>query len=88
MIEHDVTWLTVVISVDNLSDRASRQRLHHRLYVEPHQHQLLGYSSTRHYRQSCCCCRRWLAGFGVVVDAVGYCAFFVGTALDRRPVPY
>ena len=85
MIGHDVTWLTVVISVDNLSAGIASSVFI--AYMSSLTN--ISYSATQYALLSSIMLLlpKWLAGFsGVAVDAVGYRAFFVGTALIGVPV--
>ena len=82
---HDVTWLTVVISIDNLSAGIASSVFI--AYMSSLTN--ISYSATQYAILSSMMLLlpKWLAGFsGVAVDAIGYRAFFIGTALIGVPV--
>ena len=82
---HDVTSLIAVIAADNLSSgMASAAFIAYLSGLTNVQ-----YSATQYalFSSMMLLAPKWLAGFsGVVVDAVGYSAFFTGTALLGLPV--
>ncbi|MFO1342990.1 MAG: MFS transporter [Burkholderiales bacterium] len=82
---HDLTWLTVVISIDNLSAGIASSTFI--AYMSSLTN--ISYSATQYALLSSIMLLfpKWLAGFsGVAVDAVGYHTFFIGTALIGVPV--
>ncbi|MCC7068316.1 MAG: MFS transporter [Burkholderiales bacterium] len=82
---HDVTWLTVVISIDNLSAGIASSAFI--AYMSSLTN--ISYSATQYALLSSMMLLlpKWLAGFsGVAVDALGYRSFFTGTALLGVPV--
>lgn len=82
---HDVTGLTVVISIDNLSAGIASSAFI--AYMSSLTN--ISYSATQYALLSSMMLLlpKWLAGFsGVAVDAVGYNVFFIGTALIGVPV--
>ncbi|HQD66748.1 MAG TPA: MFS transporter, partial [Casimicrobium huifangae] len=82
---HDLTWLTVVISIDNLSAGIASSTFI--AYMSSLTN--ISYSATQYALLSSIMLLfpKWLAGFsGVAVDAVGYHTFFIGTALIGLPV--
>jgi PAT family beta-lactamase induction signal transducer AmpG len=82
---HDVTGLTAVISLDNLSGGIASSAFI--AYMSSLTN--INYSATQYALLSSMMLLlpKWLAGFsGVAVDAVGYNAFFMGTALIGVPV--
>jgi PAT family beta-lactamase induction signal transducer AmpG len=82
---HDVTALTVVISVDNLSSGIASSAFI--AYMSGLTN--ISYSATQYALLSSMMLLlpKWLAGFsGLAVDAVGYNVFFIGTALIGVPV--
>jgi MFS transporter, PAT family, beta-lactamase induction signal transducer AmpG len=82
---HDVTALTVVISIDNLSAGIASSAFI--AYMSSLTN--ISYSATQYALLSSMMLLlpKWLAGFsGVAVDAVGYHTFFIGTALIGVPV--
>ena len=82
---HDVTGLTVVISIDNLSGGIASSAFI--AYMSSLTN--INYSATQYALLSSMMLLlpKWLAGFsGVAVDAVGYNVFFIGTALIGVPV--
>ena len=82
---HDVTALTAVISIDNLSGGIASSAFIGYMSSLTN----INYSATQYALLSSMMLLlpKWLAGFsGVVVDAVGYNAFFIGTALIGVPV--
>jgi MFS transporter, PAT family, beta-lactamase induction signal transducer AmpG len=82
---HDVTALTVVISIDNLSSGIASTAFI--AYMSSLTN--ISYSATQYALLSSMMLLfpKWLAGFsGVAVNAVGYPSFFVGTALLGVPV--
>jgi len=82
---HDVTSLTVVISIDNLSAGIASSAFI--AYMSSLTN--ISYSATQYALLSSMMLLlpKWLAGFsGVAVDAVGYHTFFIGTALIGVPV--
>jgi PAT family beta-lactamase induction signal transducer AmpG len=82
---HDVTSLIAVIAADNLSSgMASAAFIAYLSSLTNVQ-----YSATQYalFSSMMLLAPKWLAGFsGVAVDAVGYPAFFIGTALLGVPV--
>ncbi len=82
---HDVTALTLVISIDNLSSGIASTAFI--AYMSSLTN--ISYSATQYALLSSMMLLfpKWLAGFsGVAVNAVGYPSFFVGTALLGVPV--
>jgi MFS transporter, PAT family, beta-lactamase induction signal transducer AmpG len=82
---HDVTALTLVISVDNLSSGIASTAFI--AYMSSLTN--ISYSATQYALLSSMMLLlpKWIAGFsGVAVNAVGYPTFFVGTALLGVPV--
>ena len=82
---HDVTALTAVISIDNLSGGIASSAFIGYMSSLTN----INYSATQYALLSSMMLLlpKWLAGFsGVAVDAVGYNAFFIGTALIGVPV--
>jgi PAT family beta-lactamase induction signal transducer AmpG len=82
---HDITALTVVISVDNLASGIASSAFI--AYMSSLTN--ISYSATQYALLSSMMLLlpKWLAGFsGVAVDAVGYNVFFIGTALIGMPV--
>ena len=82
---HDVTGLTAVISIDNLSGGIASSAFI--AYMSSLTN--INYSATQYALLSSMMLLlpKWLAGFsGVAVDAVGYNVFFMGTALIGVPV--
>ena len=82
---HDVTALIAVISTDNLSGGIASAAFIAYLSGLTN----VQYSATQYalFSSMMLLAPKWLAGFsGVVVDAVGYPTFFVGTALLGVPV--
>ncbi|MGL5005506.1 MAG: AmpG family muropeptide MFS transporter [Casimicrobium sp.] len=82
---HDLTALTVVISIDNLSQGIASTAFI--AYMSSLTN--ISYSATQYALLSSMMLLfpKWLAGFsGVAVNAVGYPSFFVGTALLGVPV--
>ena len=82
---HDVTGLTAVISIDNLSGGIASSAFI--AYMSSLVN--INYSATQYALMSSMMLLlpKWLAGFsGVAVDAVGYNVFFIGTALIGVPV--
>lgn len=82
---HDVTALTLVISVDNLASGIASSAFI--AYMSSLTN--ISYSATQYALLSSMMLLlpKWLAGFsGVAVDAVGYNAFFIGTAVIGLPV--
>jgi MFS transporter, PAT family, beta-lactamase induction signal transducer AmpG len=82
---HDVTALTVVISIDNLSSGIASTAFI--AYMSSLTN--ISYSATQYALLSSMMLLfpKWLAGFsGVAVNAVGYPSFFIGTALLGVPV--
>ena len=82
---HDVTALIAVISTDNLSGGIASAAFIAYLSGLTN----VQYSATQYalFSSMMLLAPKWLAGFsGVVVDAVGYPSFFVGTALLGVPV--
>jgi PAT family beta-lactamase induction signal transducer AmpG len=82
---HDVTALTLVISIDNLSSGIAATSFI--AYMSSLTN--ISYSASQYALLSSMMLLlpKWLAGFsGVAVDAVGYHSFFIGTALIGVPV--
>jgi len=82
---HDVTGLTAVISLDNLSGGIASSAFI--AYMSSLTN--INYSATQYALLSSMMLLlpKWLAGFsGVAVDAVGYNVFFMSTALMGVPV--
>lgn len=82
---HDVTALTMVISIDNLSSGIAATSFI--AYMSSLTN--ISYSASQYALLSSMMLLlpKWLAGFsGVAVDAVGYHSFFIGTALIGVPV--
>lgn len=84
-IGHDTTWLTLVISVDNLSAGLATAAFVAFLSSLTN----VSYSATQYalFSSVMLLLPKFVAGFsGLAVDAVGYPAFFIGTALLGVPV--
>ncbi len=82
---HDVTALTVVISIDNLSSGIASTAFI--AYMSSLTN--ISYSATQYALLSSMMLLlpKWIAGFsGVAVNAVGYPSFFIGTAMLGVPV--
>ena len=82
---HDVTALTLVISIDNLASGIAASAFI--AYMSSLTN--INYSATQYALMSSMMLLlpKWLAGFsGVAVDAIGYNVFFIGTALIGVPV--
>ena len=82
---HDVTALTLVISIDNLSSGIAATSFI--AYMSSLTN--ISYSASQYAMLSSMMLLlpKWLAGFsGVAVDAVGYHKFFIGTAIIGVPV--
>jgi MFS transporter, PAT family, beta-lactamase induction signal transducer AmpG len=82
---HDVTALTLVISIDNLSSGIAATSFI--AYMSSLTN--ISYSASQYALLSSMMLLlpKWLAGFsGVAVDAVGYHTFFIGTAVIGIPV--
>jgi MFS transporter, PAT family, beta-lactamase induction signal transducer AmpG len=82
---HDVTALIAVVSADNLSGGIASAAFIAYLSGLTN----VQYSATQYalFSSMMLLAPKWLAGFsGVAVDAVGYPAFFAGTALLGLPV--
>ena len=82
---HDVTALTLVISIDNLASGIAASAFI--AYMSSLTN--INYSATQYALMSSMMLLlpKWVAGFsGVAVDAVGYNVFFIGTALIGVPV--
>jgi PAT family beta-lactamase induction signal transducer AmpG len=82
---HDVTALTLVISIDNLSSGIAATSFI--AYMSSLTN--INYTASQYAMLSSMMLLlpKWLAGFsGVAVDAVGYHAFFIGTAVIGVPV--
>jgi PAT family beta-lactamase induction signal transducer AmpG len=82
---HDVVALTAVVSADNLSSGIASAAFIAYLSSLTN----VQYSATQYalFSSMMLLAPKWLAGFsGVVVDAVGYASFFVGTAVLGVPV--
>jgi len=82
---HDVTALIAVVSADNLSSGIASAAFIAYLSSLTN----VQYSATQYalFSSMMLLAPKWLAGYsGVAVDAVGYPAFFTGTALLGLPV--
>jgi PAT family beta-lactamase induction signal transducer AmpG len=82
---HDLTWLIIVISADNLSSGIASSAFIAYLSSLTN----IAYSATQYavFSSLMLLLPKFIAGFsGAFVDAYGYVAFFVGTALLGLPV--